>query len=89
MKDQLFTILLEIGAFLLIFFADLQSALFAIGFLIMIDTFTGIWAAYKKKGRKSITSRKAGRIIAKLILYPLSLIVAKVNLMPSVNVETF
>jgi len=70
---------LDILAFLAIFFADLQGALLAIGFLILADTYTGIWAAYKKDGIKAITSRKAGRIVAKFILYPLSLIVAKVS----------
>jgi hypothetical protein len=70
---------LDILAFLAIFFADLQGALLAIGFLILADTYTGIWASYKKEGMSSITSRKAGRIIAKCILYPLSLIVAKVS----------
>ena len=70
---------LDILAFLAIFFADLQGALLAIGFLILADTYTGIWAAYKKDGVKAITSRKAGRIVAKFILYPLSLIVAKVS----------
>lgn len=70
---------LDILAFLAIFFADLQGALLAIGFLILADTYTGIWAAYKKEGVKAITSRKAGRIVAKFILYPLSLIVAKVS----------
>lgn len=67
----------EIAAFLCMFFADLKSALLTVGFLIMADTFTGIWAAWKRNGRKSITSRKAGRILSKLILYPLAIIVAK------------
>jgi phage-related holin len=70
--------LLEVTAFLSLFFAGLAPALFAIGFLIMMDTVTGIWAAYNKGGRKSITSRKGGRIVMKLILYPASVIVAKV-----------
>ena len=79
MKDQVTSFGLEISAFLIIFFTDLQAALLAIGFLIIADTFTGIWSAYKEGGKKNITSRKAGRIIAKFILYPLSLIVAKVS----------
>jgi len=78
MKEKMAAASLEIVAFLFIFFADLQSALLALGFLIMTDTFTGIWAAWKKNGRKSVTSRKLGRIIAKFILYPLALIVSKV-----------
>lgn len=78
----------EILAFLAIFFADIMGALIAVGVLIMADTFTGVWGAWKE-GYKShgtwylgwkhnITSRKAGRIVEKLILYPLAIIIAKV-----------
>jgi len=45
---------------------------------ILADSFTGIWAVWKRKGRKKIKSRPMGRIVAKLILYPLCLIVGKV-----------
>lgn len=78
MKTQFTSAGLEIAAFLAIFFAEIQSALLAVGFLIVADTFTGIWAAYKEGGREAITSRKLGRITTKLLLYPLALIVAKV-----------
>jgi phage-related holin len=78
MKEKFLAAGLEIVAFIAIFFADLQAAMFAIGFLIMIDTFTGIWASWKTYGPTHITSRRAGRIITKLVLYPLSIIVAKV-----------
>lgn len=87
MKDKFAAALPEILAFLAIFFAAIQGALLAIGFLIMADTFTGIWATLKKDGVKSVTSRKAGRILTKLILYPLAIIVAKVaedHLAPSI-----
>ena len=56
--------------------ADIKSALFAIGFLIIADTVTGIWASVNTNNY--ITSRKGGRIISKFLLYPLSIIVAKV-----------
>ena len=79
MKTQFTSAGLEIVAFLAIFFAEIQAALAAIGFLIMADTFTGIWCAYKDGGRHAITSRKLGRIITKILLYPLALIVAKVS----------
>lgn len=69
---------LEIMGFLAVFFADLEAALFAIGFLIITDTILGIWVSWKRGGWGAITSRKLGRIITKLILYPLSIIVAKV-----------
>ena len=78
MKHAITAAGLEVTAFLVIFFADIQAAMWAIGFLIMVDTFTGIWASWKKHGREYITSRRAGRIITKLVLYPLAIIVAKV-----------
>lgn len=79
MKEKVSLWLFEAIAFLIIFFADIRSAFVAVGFLIMTDTFTGIWGSWKRSGVKSITSRKAGRIVSKLILYPLSVIVAKVS----------
>lgn len=78
MKQNFTSATLEIMAFLAIFFAEIQAAIFAIGFLIVSDTFTGIWAAWKKDGRHAVTSRKMGRVITKIILYPLAIIVAKV-----------
>lgn len=70
---------MAVCAFLGAFFSEIQQTLWAIGFLIMTDTGLAIWASWKNYGRKSITSRKAGRIITKLILYPLAIIVAKVS----------
>ena len=62
--------------FLAVFLLDVTAALMAVGFLILADTFTGMWAAFKRG--ESITSRKMGRVISKLILYPLGIIIAKV-----------
>jgi len=87
MREKYLTLTAEIAAFLCIFFASIQGALLAVGFLILMDTFTGIWSAIRIDGLKSITSRKAGRIIVKLVLYPLAIIVAKVaqdHLAPSI-----
>ena len=78
MKEKVLLSIAEVLAFIAIFFSELQSALLAIGFLIMTDTITGVWASWRDGGWKSIHSRKAGRIVSKLILYPLSIIVAKV-----------
>ena len=78
LKESVSSYILEILAFLAVFFVELSAALYAIGFLIMADTFLGIWAAKHIGGWKSITSRKAGRIVSKLIVYPLAIIVAKV-----------
>jgi hypothetical protein len=78
MKQAINNFGLEIFAFLAIFFAELEPTLWAIGFLIMTDTGLAIWATWKHNGIDSIKSRKLGRIITKVILYPLAIIVAKV-----------
>lgn len=78
---------LELFSFIVLLITPIVPALWLMGFLIFTDTFTGIWAAWYDgrnkegswwKGRKYIESRKMERIISKLILYPLSLITAKV-----------
>ena len=79
MKSLAWEYLAVVGSFLGVFFTDLKPVLWSIGFLIMTDTALAIWASWKTHGRKSITSRKAGRIITKIILYPLAIIVAKVS----------
>ena len=60
------------------FFASLAcpvgEIMFFAGFMVFVDTFTGIWAA-KMRGDK-ITSRKLGRVVSKLVLYPIAIIVA-------------
>lgn len=76
MKDKISVLGLEILAFLAIFFAPILGALIAIGVLIGIDTFTGIWAA-KRRGEK-VNSKQGRNIVPKLILYPTALIVAEI-----------
>jgi hypothetical protein len=63
-------------AFLALFIGDIISSILAITFLIFADTLTGIWASLKLN--IPISSRKAGRITSKLIIYPLAIIVSKV-----------
>jgi hypothetical protein len=74
--------------FLGAFFLELRETLLSIGFLIIADSLTGVWYAWKEgtriegsiwKGWKHVTSRKAARILIKLFIYPLVLIVAKVG----------
>jgi hypothetical protein len=66
----------EVLAFLALFIGDIISSILAITFLIFADTLTGIWASLKLN--IPISSRKAGRITSKLIIYPLAIIVSKV-----------
>ena len=78
MKTSIVEYIVAVGAFIASFITELQPVLWAIGFLIMTDTGLAIWATWKHNGRNSIRSRKLGRIITKIILYPLAILVAKV-----------
>jgi phosphatidylglycerophosphate synthase len=69
----------DILVFLAAFILAVEPAIWGIGILIFIDTFTAIWAVLKDKGFDGITSRKAGRIITKIILYPMALICAYIG----------
>ena len=79
MKTQLSILLLSIQSnlFTLIsiitaFFMPISGILFLVGFLILIDTITGIWKA--KKLKQTITSRKLSAIVSKLALYECAVI---------------
>ena len=79
MKTQLAILLLSIQSNLLTlisiitaFFMPISGILFLVGFLILIDTITGIWKA--KKLKQAITSRKLSAIVSKLALYECAVI---------------
>lgn len=63
-------------AFCIAFLTPLAPTMLAIGFLLMIDFFTGMWAAYKT-GEK-ITSIKMGTTVSKIILYNIAIITGSV-----------
>jgi phage-related holin len=75
MKDLFAGAWKEVLGFLALFFMDIYPALIAVGVLIFADTITGIWKAIRSK--QKVESRRMGRIITKLLLYPLCIIVAK------------
>jgi hypothetical protein len=52
-----------IGAFLL----PIQPLLILVGLMIILDTITGLWKAFKLK--QKITSKKLSNIVSKMILY--------------------
>lgn len=56
--------------------APVQSVMVAAGFLIFVDTFTGVWRA-KKRGEK-ISSGKLGAMLSKLFLYQVLIVTALV-----------
>ena len=79
MKIQLFILLSNIRlaspkllAIIGAFFLPISGILFLVGFLILIDTITGIWKA--KKLKQPITSRKLSAIVSKLALYECAVI---------------
>lgn len=64
-------------AFVIALLAPTMTSLFLIGLLIIADTFTGIWKTHKRKGWCGIRSgRLFDGIVPKLVLYPLSIILA-------------
>ena len=67
-QSNLFTLISIITAF----FMPISGILFLVGFLILIDTITGIWKA--KKLKQPITSRKLSAIVSKLALYECAVI---------------
>ena len=79
MKAQFAILLLNIQTNLLTlisiitaFFMPISGIIFLVGFLILIDTITGVWKA--KKLKQPITSRKLSAIISKLALYEVAVI---------------
>jgi len=54
---------------MLSFLAPLQGLLLAVGFAIVLDTFTGIFKAVKLGGWSALKSRKLSDIAAKVLLY--------------------
>ena len=52
--------------------------LFLIGFLIMMDTFSGVWGAIKKNGWSAFKSKLLSTgLLPKLIFYPLAILLAQ------------
>lgn len=66
----------DILAFCIAFITPLAPTMLAIGFLLMIDFFTGMWAAYKNE--EKITSRKMGTTVSKIVLYNIAIITCSV-----------
>jgi hypothetical protein len=79
MKTQL-TILLKtmqanwvkLMAMLWAFLMPISGLLFLVGFVIVLDTITGVWKSYKNKVK--ITSRGLSAIISKMLLYEITVV---------------
>jgi len=79
MKTQL-TILIKtmqanwvkLMAMLWAFLMPISGLLFLVGFVIVLDTVTGIWKSYKNKVK--ITSRGLSAIISKMLLYEVTVV---------------
>lgn len=63
MKDWIY----GIGLSILAVFAPIKTLMVAVGFLIVMDTIMGIWAAKRRK--KKITSAKLRSTISKAVIY--------------------
>lgn len=69
---QKISLLTPIG--LISYFAPIQELMLAVAFLMLVDTITGIWAAYISGER--IHSKKTRQFVPKFIAYMLALILA-------------
>lgn len=56
------------------FLVPLQGLLIAVGFAIVLDTFTGVFKAVKLGGWSALKSRKLSDIAAKVLLYNMAVL---------------
>lgn len=63
---------MKLMAVLWAFLMPISGLLFLVGFVIILDTVTGIWKSYKQKVK--ITSRGLSAIISKMLLYEVTVI---------------
>ena len=68
MQANWFKLLAVISTFLM----PISGLLFLVGFVILLDTVTGVWKSYKNKVK--ITSRGLSAIISKMLLYEVTVI---------------
>ena len=68
MQANWFKLLAVISTFLM----PISGLLFLVGFVIALDTITGVWKSYKNKVK--ITSRRLSAIISKMLLYEVTVI---------------
>lgn len=68
LKTKFFLLLQIIGTFLL----PIKALLIMVAMMIVIDTISGLWKAYKN--HEPITSHKLSRVISKMVLYQVGVI---------------
>jgi hypothetical protein len=62
-QDNIIIVIAALGAF----FLPIQPLMLLVGMMILLDTITGLWKAYKIKER--ISSRKLSNVVSKMVLY--------------------
>lgn len=67
----------HILGFMAIFLLAQKSAFIAVGCLVFIDLFTGVWSSYKFK--EKITSKRLKDTVTKLVLYNLLIITCMIT----------
>lgn len=72
MEHPAINFLSKCAMLLLVILAPIQATMITVGFLIFLDTGTGIWAAFKRQ--EKITSAALRRTISKMIIYQLAVI---------------
>lgn len=56
------------------FFSPIYGLLIAVGFAIVLDTFTGVFKSVKLNGWRSIRSRRLSHIVSKMLLYQITIL---------------
>lgn len=67
---------MDVIVFLFAFLAPLQATMLAVGFLLVVDFITGVWASIKVHGWRSINSARMSDSVTKIIIYNLAILVS-------------
>jgi len=68
---------LELFSFMVLLITPITPALWLMGLLIFIDTFTGVWSSVKQNGWIDFKSRTLSNgVLPKITMYPLALLIA-------------
>lgn len=76
MKDTLAKLAAAAPASVLAFLASLHTLGFALGFFVLVDLVTGVWAS--KRAGEAITSDRLGASVRKSLVYLIAVVVAHV-----------
>lgn len=72
MSSTIVNFITKVIVLVFIILAPIKAVMLTVGFLIFVDLFSGIWAAYKRQ--ETITSAALRRTISKMVIYQIAVI---------------